>query len=505
MRWWDARRAARALAAFVFAARCPTRPRAAPVLARWCPPPGAQACGPTFHEVQHQRVVAGALREATRCAFVAFRQGAAAPKVAAVFAALDHLRQIVCAISYHRCAGSDAVLAFHCDAADTALAGLLGRSGSVCWDEPSKASDVLERVAHLGLGLGANVGGPAIDASKVVEPLPMGDANVLTELSLFWNHAPGCAQLRQLSIESIPMDSLTQQYAMGLRMPGLRVSRVLQALARARVPVPRVVVNVGAGQTLDPSVAVCDHQKWNDPAHCLVLRGWAGVASEGDPAQLGALREYFSARRNVTLLGALEPPDALAAVRRGLTAALNTDVFEVGLLKIDVDNGDCDFLEALLPLKPVLIHIEALLAVLPPPLAVRQRFSRRPPAEASWTRRRQRGCSLQAIADAAPGYRVFQLQQPYMDVWLAREDAADALETSRLPLEQHWRLSYYCHAARSAEFPAPLHELQGPELDPRQLADPSVPLSEKYDLVRGYFDAVGGALDGERYNVSLSA
>merc|ERR1712046_311918 len=92
----------------------------------------------------------------------------------------------------------------------------------------------------------------------------------------------------------------------------------------------------------------------------------------------------------------------------------------IDLLKIDVDNGDCDFLEVALKrpggLDPMLLHVEMNHWVAaPPPIAVRHRFDEEleyPPNEDISASRRQilghRGCSVAAIAAIVPGYILFQ-------------------------------------------------------------------------------------------------
>ena len=48
---------------------------------------------------------------------------------------------------------------------------------------------------------------------------------------------------------------------------------------------------------------------------------------------------------------------------------------QLRLLKVDVDNGDCSFVAELLPLRPWLLHVEVLLAAVPPPLVAAQAFN----------------------------------------------------------------------------------------------------------------------------------
>eukprot|EP00913_Durusdinium_trenchii_P008715 g8186.t1 len=121
-------------------------------------------------------------------------------------------------------------------------------------------------------------------------------------------------------------------------------------------------INLGAG---DGSCGYAD-----DPANCLLQEGFAGIMFEGAETKLAKLKEEFERRPDVVLvLGHTDPDEVVAhvaAFRHRLPPV------EAELLKVDFDNCDCCFVEALLQsgIRPRHLHVEVS-CFIPPPLVFR--------------------------------------------------------------------------------------------------------------------------------------
>merc|ERR1719362_91578 len=175
------------------------------------------------------------------------------------------------------------------------------------------------------------------------------------------------------------------------------VSQILSLIASARGEgsVHRgIFVNLGARDGRCRNLGDVDYLpglEVADPANCLAERGHAGVMVEGDVAQFAGLRHALGRRfgrmarggrsRVELALGWVDPAGAARTVvqairrlrRHGRAASrISNREDHIDLLKVDVDNCDCCFVEALLAsgLRPRLIHAEVH-AFLPPPLAFR--------------------------------------------------------------------------------------------------------------------------------------
>lgn len=174
------------------------------------------------------------------------------------------------------------------------------------------------------------------------------------------------------------------------------------------------------------------HNWHYDPANCLLENpGVGGVLVEGDPRLFQILRRKYQRRPWVHLhLGMISPETALSSIaphvkRLGaLVARARTD--NLVLLKIDVDNCDLDFAEALLlpqahgsptpMLRPWMLHME-ISYHFPPPVEVRccdpKGLSRRG------------GVSLAAaIASLGADYELLYMDANGMNALFVRQDLA---------------------------------------------------------------------------------
>lgn len=331
--------------------------------------------------------------------------------------------------------------------------------------------------------------------------------------------------------------------------PGLRTlsfPSMLRILEKHRA-LTGWVVNLGAAERDDPLVCDLEGAIWPDPGNCLVRRGWHGVLLEADPMARKVLRETFHIHEDededavVRILPGLPPWDvgeAVMSVLRGpvqpqppmeasdrseamkssMMATATHDLgrtstsFEVDLLKIDVDNGDCDYLEALLEagLRPLLVHIELLLRQVPPPIAARRRYDpeihdeitrggdwrRAAPSDAGIARH---GCSLAAaISLTRGGYVLLQLEAS--DAVLVRRDVAPLFPSlahlgvgagkAEEDLLGKWQVYYWCLPTllTSRNHPAELDFADMLGNDVSVWADERVPAGLRMELVRSFLE-----------------
>lgn len=244
------------------------------------------------------------------------------------------------------------------------------------------------------------------------------------------------------------------------------------------------IVNVGAE---DGGCHSSGQKYWMyDPANCLLeANPRAGaVLLEGNADSLRALRGRVRGRGGralcvgdyVTPEGAMDAllsatvcDDGDAGVAAEVAAEAErlrrrVAAGDVDLLKVDVDFGDCDFLEALTPsLRPKFVHAE-MNPHYPPPFAQRQHFDAEVLAAMSshpsdlpgaggpahWIR----GCSLSGIAQAIGGQEQYVLLQVEFDHALfVRADLAPRAaplwpRMAPLRLWDHWLSGYFCHPLR---------------------------------------------------------
>lgn len=238
-----------------------------------------------------------------------------------------------------------------------------------------------------------------------------------------------------------------------------------------------VIVNLGAE---DGGCHSAGQRFWMyDPANCLLEANprAGGVVLEGNTTSLFTLRKRYAGKEHVLCVTDYTTPDSIrdailaakpcdgglsgakaAAVRESIAAGI------VDFLKVDVDFGDCDFLEALVPhLRPRFVHAE-MNPHYPPPFAQRQHFDAElasggggHPSDlpgvggpAHWIR----GCSLSGIAEALGGRTHYVLAQVEFDhalfvrADLARQVLPNWPRMEQLRLWDHWLASYHCHPLR---------------------------------------------------------
>eukprot|EP00929_Paragymnodinium_shiwhaense_P105055 TRINITY_DN69957_c0_g2_i1.p1 TRINITY_DN69957_c0_g2~~TRINITY_DN69957_c0_g2_i1.p1 ORF type:complete len:472 (-),score=78.62 TRINITY_DN69957_c0_g2_i1:184-1578(-) len=210
------------------------------------------------------------------------------------------------------------------------------------------------------------------------------------------------------------------------------------------------VVNLGAG----PNSHDVEHCQ-EDIGNCLVFGGgWRGVLFEGDARRLELLRRTSLGQDGVFVAsGFVSPEDCPSRVRDvvfALDKAAYVNAMQLGdelfpdFLKIDVDNGDCDFLElALSAFKPLFVEIEILHGFLPPSIKYRQRYNGgmvnhsmlyAVPTEDLFSR----GCSLGMAAALLPDYVLVQLTCPVMNAYFAHRDIVKAAGLSALDVHAEW-------------------------------------------------------------------
>ena len=282
-----------------------------------------------------------------------------------------------------------------------------------------------------------------------------------------------------------PLRSLQLHHFGGIPFLGVDPFQILSALRDAGAATSKWVVNLGAGD------GSCDRNK-EDMANCLIAEGFGGVQVEAQPSLERALRKSLASRQDVVVLGRLAPNQALEMVRKERPAGL---AGSPDLLKVDVDNGDCDFLEELLPLQPALIHVEVMLMTVPPPFVLRVRFNPAVQCTAadceqpqSWRDNlRRRGCSLAAVEETlGSSYVLAGLVEPGHNVLFLRSDLGWAVPWLKVMSSwQLWRQQYFCHPLRT--FAHGWEIWHGVRTDPARWADVSRPLCERAEEIGRYF------------------
>lgn len=261
------------------------------------------------------------------------------------------------------------------------------------------------------------------------------------------------------------------------------VPELLEVLEQRGVRLSRFVVNLGA------SDGRCAAGALYDPANCLMLRGFGGVAFEGREEDFLALARRFASRPDVHLRFGWATP-SLAAAYAGEVAPRSPDV-----LKVDVDNCDSCFVEAMLDrFDPKLIHVE-IEADLPPALARRSLFVDPGGKVARGEGLGPHGApgSLGAfLAATRPRYRLLHVE--FLNAVLVRADLAPLVDrgfpAAGLSDEERWELGYFCHPLRTTHRHSPdvrLRRLK--RFDAGLLADPALELAERRRLAAGLVDA----------------
>eukprot|EP00927_Polykrikos_kofoidii_P009705 TRINITY_DN14065_c0_g1_i1.p1 TRINITY_DN14065_c0_g1~~TRINITY_DN14065_c0_g1_i1.p1 ORF type:complete len:611 (-),score=70.69 TRINITY_DN14065_c0_g1_i1:36-1868(-) len=271
------------------------------------------------------------------------------------------------------------------------------------------------------------------------------------------------------------------------------------------------VVNVGAGD------GACLERRFGesvDPASCLILReGRGGVMFEGSPDVRRMLLRRFGGRADVALhLSYAGPGEVARAVERYAGRAASDA--PVDLVKVDVDNCDCCFLESILAvlrtrrgLQPRFIHVEVH-SLVPPPIVFRPlAFDRRVRSslEELGPRDGRRGhmlhCSLSAFVELLRplGYellRVYHFDAVFVDVKVAerlrrlgrlkvRRGIGQVQNSSEV--QELWLGGFFCQPLRTANLVEITYEASF-LYDFRRWCDPRTPLLERVGLVQAYLD-----------------
>eukprot|EP00438_Fugacium_kawagutii_P017096 Skav204586 [mRNA] locus=scaffold672:62149:63204:+ [translate_table: standard] len=210
----------------------------------------------------------------------------------------------------------------------------------------------------------------------------------------------------------------------------------------------RYIVNIGAGLVNPADAGDCAL----DPADCLChfhTERYKCILLEGDPVRSDELRKRYQKRHRVRVFSEyVYPSTILEVIQReaqalesleseGSTGSHESDAsrdpwkgrYFPDLLKLDIDNGDCQFLEALLEqVRPIMINMEVWQYVLPPTFAYSRYF------DASFTnstvhqyrdifRNMLRGCSLgEILRIVRDEYRIFHLDKDERVVHMIHRD-----------------------------------------------------------------------------------
>lgn len=192
-----------------------------------------------------------------------------------------------------------------------------------------------------------------------------------------------------------------------------------------------------------------------DPANCLAAAGHRGIMVEGDQGQFASLQDLYGRRGDIKLLlGWVDPSGAreavVAALRElSLGSSAGAEEDNVDLLKVDVDNCDCCFVEELLAggLRPRLIHAEVH-SLIAPPLAFRPKL-RQDLSQTSLSVKEGAAhlhCSLSAYSALLEplGYRLSHLVS--RDAIFVRGDFVHLFPWAASgSAELAWRHGYRCH------------------------------------------------------------
>jgi len=283
-----------------------------------------------------------------------------------------------------------------------------------------------------------------------------------------------------------------------------KVRQVFGQLQAALQGVKRIGRIVGPSQSLDlllpgPSGVLWDlGASWGnkisecDMALCLALSGWSGILVEGDRALKDYIRGQFQDRRNISALLQYVSPGTVAAMLED--AMWNNEHLrgrELDFLQIDLDNGDCDVLQALLEAGHLPRFVRAeFWNVVPPPFAYKQDFeelsgdkSDRYGTVFHWV---GRGCSLQALAELLYplGYALFAALDRW-DADFVRRDVAEEMGLQVFPKESSellWKSTFGTLRWLNNHVPDALL------FDPRVLEDPDVPQRDKEVLLRWHLE-----------------
>jgi len=279
----------------------------------------------------------------------------------------------------------------------------------------------------------------------------------------------------------IPKDGPTSPWrdVTGQFSDQLSVNGILSRLAKFGIPLSRFIINLGAAD------GQCGWGPLYDPANCLFSdKAWnmSGIIFEGDASNFITLGRLWGRKFNVHLRLGWTTPRLFV---RDVSAVMPRDG-SIDLLKVDVDNCDTCFVQALVEagIEPKILHVEVT-AIFPPQLAVRRAFLQEPTA-GKLSRQRKHGIcgSIGEFLRVAPRYRLLYVE--FVNAVFIHESLYDHVAGSAgITDDEKWRLGYICHPLRSVHRHSPARQVRiakGWDGD-IILADPTVSIEDKKLMV----------------------
>lgn len=263
----------------------------------------------------------------------------------------------------------------------------------------------------------------------------------------------------------------------------LSVGAALKRLERRGVALSRFVVNLGAAD------GACGWGSLFDPANCLLkdkAYNATTVLFEGAKEVFPLLWERFGSSTNIHLrLGFTSPRLAARDV-----SVLMPKFGDIDLLKVDVDNCDACFVDALLQsgARPKLIHVE-ITDFIPPDLAATMVFNRRLKGNRTCGELGECMCgSVGEFLRVAPGYWLLHIE--YVNALLVREDLYQHLAgAAEMSDDDKWRLGWLCHPLRTLSDWSHSTIFRRLGKDVTMLADRRVPVGERRRFAEALFEA----------------
>lgn len=296
---------------------------------------------------------------------------------------------------------------------------------------------------------------------------------------------------------------------------GPQVRNASSLFAHLLLPRRGWTINIGA------SDAACRQPVWciplqceqEDPANCLFQQGYAGIAFEGNTHFRPQLEELSSRIGPAFELHNeyMHPSAVVDSIKK---YAQRHPHVQLDLLKVDIDNCDCCFVERILAtgLRPRLVHVEISILIPPPfvfrPVDYNAEFphGRSPLDEMSGGARlghMSRFCSLSAYTEILEpfGYRLVQVAM--FDALFASQETIKKLGrhaplSARDPASPdkkvdtlwHWLQGHLCHPAYYLNDAIMIHEYTF-LYDYRRWSDPAIPWLHRLKLLQAYLDHWG--------------
>eukprot|EP00434_Breviolum_minutum_P005167 symbB.v1.2.004556.t1/scaffold245.1/size253980/13 len=220
--------------------------------------------------------------------------------------------------------------------------------------------------------------------------------------------------------------------------------RILEVISKDADTLQNYVVNLGAAEL----------RGCLDSASCLIRAGWPGIMLECNYNFSQKLRETYTHRKDVQILNQCLSPDTwvnavISAVWNAERVLPSMSLPFPAFLKIDVDNGDCDFLESWLSsgYRPLFVEMELIHSFVPPEIEVSFSYKHVGQEDLSQVRADScmfKGCSLgKVISTLGPDYSLLSWSydkelnaQFVLDTW-AREH--DVLVVPHSEFSSFWR------------------------------------------------------------------